>query len=778
MKTIGRLSRESYRPGASLVAALFLAAAPAAAQFGPFAYVGSSEDLGNGPFAASVVVLDTPTDAIVATIPLSSSPQFLAVSPAGDLVLGTATGVGASGRIEDIHVIDAATRALIATVATVRNPLGVAFAPDGAPAYVVSSDPNDPAVAIFDPSTATVSEEIPLPRVGRGVSAIAITPDGSTAYVTPFAPGGTDERFSVSVIDLQSNTVEATIPLPCPGGFCLVQDIAITPDGTRAYVPIFGGNGGAGAGGLEPDVCVGDCDGDGTVTLGDLVTAVGVGLGSFSPDRCSRLDGNRDGRATIDELLDAVHASIMGCSLPLPTGDFAAVIDTSSNRLFAVIDFGPIAAGTEAFGSGAGTTSTQGIDVEITPDGQLAYVTGCGDDICVIDVSTNTVTETFSIGGLVYRLAITPDGSRAFVTRLGDLPVVTIDLPANTIGDPIDVGFPSGIAMGPATIAPAVIDVGRAVGDAGTQVVVSVSLQNGDFEVTTTSNDVIYLPDFVRLDAPVDCEINPEISADGPDCPLDGPCKILEVLPFNCPSEHCAPTGQRRQGFTALIFNDGGPAEFSPIPDGPLYSCRFTIQPLVPAGTTVALLNAGAEAGDRTHAPVPTRGENGEILVRGPVRLDVGSTTARPGERVPVPVTLQSGLFDVANATIAVAFDPKLLSLEPESDCALNPLIADTASSCPFRGACKTLTVETAVCGSTIPCPAGLEGNVVVLANVGGNPRPTPSGPLFDCRFSVAARVPVGTIATLRNLATEAADTRGMSLPSIGQDGFVRVLLR
>jgi DNA-binding beta-propeller fold protein YncE len=770
MKSVARFLPKS----AFVVAMAYLGATPAAGQFGPFAYIGSSENLGGGQFARRVVVLDTTTHKIVATIPVSSSPTYLAVAPSGALVLGTAFGSGADGRFHDIHVIDAQSQTLVTTTDEVSNPAGVAFAPDGQSAYVVSSDPESPAVVVVDPASGTVLDEIALGSIGLTASAIAITPDGSTAYVTPFAPRGSEDRFSLSVIDLATQTVTATIPLPCPN-YCLVQDVAITPDATRVYVPISSGSSGAGA--AEPDLCVGDCNGDVRVTLDELVTAVNIGLGSSPLGRCSRLDVDQDERVAIDELLEAVRASLESCSLPLPTGDFTAVIDTTSNQLLTVIDFGPLAASTTgAAGLGAGTVATQGIGIEITPDGGRAYVTGCGDDICVIDIASNSVSETFSIGGLAYQLAITPDGSRAYVTRLGDLPVVAIDLATNTIDASIGIGFPKGIAIGAETFSPAVIDVGEAIGDPGTEVVVPVSLRNGDFTVTTTQNDVIYLPDFVRLDAAIDCDIAPSISADAPGCPDAGPCKILRVFPFTCPAPNCPPDGQRRQGFTAHVFNDGNPAEFSPIPDGPLYSCRFAIQSLVPPGTTVDLVNAGAEALDRTQGPVPTRGEDGEILVRGPIRLDVGSAIASPGESVAIPLTMQSSLFDAATASIAVAFDPMLLSIEPDTDCVLNPLIADTAPTCPFRGACKTLDIEETVCGNLRFCPEGLEENTVLLVTVGGNTRRIPSGTLLDCSFTVARQVPFGTVVRLSNLAAAATDARGTTLPTSGQGGFIRVL--
>jgi YVTN family beta-propeller protein len=62
--------------------------------------------------------------------------------------------------------------------------------------------------------------------VGAGPVAIALTPDGSRAYV---ANSGSN---TVSVITTANNTVTGS---PIPVGFTPVA-IAITPDGTHAYV--------------------------------------------------------------------------------------------------------------------------------------------------------------------------------------------------------------------------------------------------------------------------------------------------------------------------------------------------------------------------------------------------------------------------------------------------------------------------------------------------------------------------------------------------------------
>uniref|UniRef100_UPI000A96E89D YncE family protein n=1 Tax=Rhodococcus marinonascens TaxID=38311 RepID=UPI000A96E89D len=60
---------------------------------------------------------------------------------------------------------------------------------------------------------------------------VAVTPDGTRAYVTNVGDG------TVSVIDTATNTVVETVPVGAAP-----QGVAITPDGSRAYVANLGDN--------------------------------------------------------------------------------------------------------------------------------------------------------------------------------------------------------------------------------------------------------------------------------------------------------------------------------------------------------------------------------------------------------------------------------------------------------------------------------------------------------------------------------------------------------
>lgn len=72
--------------------------------------------------------------------------------------------------------------------------------------------------------------------------------------------------------------------------------------------------------------CAGDCDGDGSVAINELVRAVAVALGGTPLGQCAAADANGDGTVTIAELIAAVGAALDGCNpvatrTPTPTRD-------------------------------------------------------------------------------------------------------------------------------------------------------------------------------------------------------------------------------------------------------------------------------------------------------------------------------------------------------------------------------------------------------------------------------------------------------------------------
>jgi hypothetical protein len=73
-----------------------------------------------------------------------------------------------------------------------------------------------------------------------------------------------------------------------------------------------------------PPPCEGDCNGDGQVTVDELLTMVNIALGNTPVTTCEAGDANHDGEITVDEILTALNNALNGCgSASTPTPNMA-----------------------------------------------------------------------------------------------------------------------------------------------------------------------------------------------------------------------------------------------------------------------------------------------------------------------------------------------------------------------------------------------------------------------------------------------------------------------
>src|SRR5215468_6061528 len=56
--------------------------------------------------------------------------------------------------------------------------------------------------------------------------------------------------------------------------------------------------------------CAGDCDGDKTVAINELITCVNIALGSSDASTCTACDTNGDSMVSISELISAVNVAL------------------------------------------------------------------------------------------------------------------------------------------------------------------------------------------------------------------------------------------------------------------------------------------------------------------------------------------------------------------------------------------------------------------------------------------------------------------------------------
>jgi len=226
----------------------------AVTQDGSRVYVAGQSESSSVPFAPTLFVVDTATNTVVASIVDARMRPFrVAITPDGSRAY--VTDVGAT----TIHVID--TNPASATYNTIlteisTNSLGVnaasvAITPDGSRAYVpavISSNPfgGNPVLVIdTNPASPTYNTVLTTVIVGAPAAVVlenvAITPDGSRAYITQCNPnfacttGGGLYVIDTNPASPTYNTQIATVSIPPISGR-LAYGVAITSDGTRAYV--------------------------------------------------------------------------------------------------------------------------------------------------------------------------------------------------------------------------------------------------------------------------------------------------------------------------------------------------------------------------------------------------------------------------------------------------------------------------------------------------------------------------------------------------------------
>ncbi len=106
----------------------------------------------------------------------------------------------------------------------------------------------------------------------------------------------------------------------------------LQPDDSSGILSLYGSS-------LPPSGCAGDCNGDGEVTVDEIITMVNIDLGSAPPSECTAGDANHDQVITIDELVGAVNAALSGCSqLPDLHGRAVSVAVETSSPPFDYID--------------------------------------------------------------------------------------------------------------------------------------------------------------------------------------------------------------------------------------------------------------------------------------------------------------------------------------------------------------------------------------------------------------------------------------------------------
>jgi len=199
---------------------------------------------------------------------------------------------------------------------------------------------------------------------------------------------------TVSVIDTSTNSVVATVPVPCR-----TKSVVITPDDAFVYA-------------------------NGETCIAVIATATNTVVATLAA-------AGRDGMAITP---DGYFVYVVSDSRPSTVSVLATAMNTGT--VVATIPVGTIAAG-----------------VAITPDGSSAYVANNQDNtVSVIDTTTKTVVSTIPVGVAPFGLAISPDGALVYVVNESQSVVSVIATATNTVVGTVDLRFsgnPTGAAFTP-----------------------------------------------------------------------------------------------------------------------------------------------------------------------------------------------------------------------------------------------------------------------------------------------------------------------------------------
>jgi DNA-binding beta-propeller fold protein YncE len=306
-----------------------------------------------------------------------------------------------------VVVVGAVLAIAVAATVTAMAAFGGPHAPTAPFAYVANSYGD--TVTPVNLTTGRAGAPI---MVGTGLSAIAITPDGRTAYVVGY------KVFQPEVVPVDLTTGRPGKPILLDGGhlglgfFAGVNPdlIAITPDGKTAYVVD------ASLGAIVP------------INLATNRPGTPVTLGSGTP---VAVVISRDGKTAY-----VVAVEPQPGVDPADEPGTVIAVNLATGRVGT-----PIAAGT---GLGA---------IAIAPDGGTAYVVeNYHGTVVRINLATGKLRTPVRTGTDLEAIAIAPDGRTAYVADdilgQGDGTVIPVNLATGRPGTPIKVGLePAAIAI-------------------------------------------------------------------------------------------------------------------------------------------------------------------------------------------------------------------------------------------------------------------------------------------------------------------------------------------
>lgn len=283
----------------------------------------------------------------------------------------------------------------------------------------------------------------------------ALLGSGSESAAAPFAylceqAGSPPQPTNIAVVDTATNSVTARLfDEACSSG------VAVSPDGSRAYVSGTCGFGDPGCTPLDPVVFVIDTATNRMVaTIGPII----AGQILVAPSGTRAYATGADRLWVMDTTTNSVLTSIPG----IGHGAAGLAIDPSASRVYVVNSCGDgdcngalLPNGTvsvvDTATNGVLATITVGVlskSIALDAAGTFAYVTNaCGDEascstangtLSVIDTATNTVVDSVALGTSVEGVAVT--GTHAYVAGYGNDRLLVVDTVSRSMVASVPIG--------------------------------------------------------------------------------------------------------------------------------------------------------------------------------------------------------------------------------------------------------------------------------------------------------------------------------------------------
>lgn len=174
-----------------------------------------------------ILALDVDTHRVVAVHPVAESVRDLAVSPDGRRVYAARTAAGGA----DVAVLDTSTGQVDEiTIAAARGTVAecLRLGADGGRLYVATNSAAGGTLAVVDTEQRRLVGNV---EIASPIRDIALSPNGDRAYIASCGP---DFGTVLDVVDTRTNAVVSTHKIPEVGG--LVTQLALSRDGQRAYL--------------------------------------------------------------------------------------------------------------------------------------------------------------------------------------------------------------------------------------------------------------------------------------------------------------------------------------------------------------------------------------------------------------------------------------------------------------------------------------------------------------------------------------------------------------